>query len=284
MTTRILITGAQGFTGRYLAALLQQSGYDVVALQADIRELDVLVNEVKAVNPTHIVHLAGISFTLDGKDINIHKVHLIGSENLLKACMEIKPRLQKLILVSTSHVYGFGQGDYPLDEQAPTVPHTHYAISKYAMECIAANYRHELPLIISRPFNYTGYGQAGRFLVPKLVNHFKLKVPEIQLGNIDVARDFSDVRWVAQVYHALLHSEFEGIVNLCSGRAVSIRYMLDYLRQRTGHDLKICQQPDLIRKECMVQVGNRDKLDNWVGIEPYPIESTLDWMLTGEGE
>lgn len=53
--------------------------------------------------------------------------------------------------------------------------------------------------------------------MPKLVNHFKLKVPEIQLGNIDVARDFSDVRWVAQVYHALLHSEFEGIVNLCGG-------------------------------------------------------------------
>lgn len=78
MTTRILITGAQGFTGRYLAALLRQSGYDVVALQADIRELDVLVNEVKAVNPTHIVHLAGIA-TLDGKDINIYKVHLIGS-------------------------------------------------------------------------------------------------------------------------------------------------------------------------------------------------------------
>ncbi len=276
---KILITGAQGFTGRYLATLLKQTGHEVVALQADIRDLDVLVDEVKTINPTHIVHLAGISFTLDGKDINIYKVHLIGSENLLKACMEIKPRLQKLILVSTSHVYGFGNGSEPLAESFPTAPRTHYAISKYGMECIAENYRDVLPIIISRPFNYTGAGQAGRFLIPKLVDHFKERRPEITLGNIDVARDFSDVRWVAQAYRALLQSDFEGIVNLCSGRAISIRYILEYLRKRTGHEMELKQTTDLIRRECMVQVGNRQKLDELVSIAPYPFETTLDWML-----
>lgn len=279
MMKKILITGAQGFTGRYLAALLKQAGHEVVALQADIRDLDVLVDEVKTINPTHIVHLAGISFTLDGKDINIYKVHLIGSENLLKACMEIKPRLQKLILVSTSHVYGFGNGSEPLAESFPAAPRTHYAISKYGMECIAENYRDVLPIIISRPFNYTGAGQAGRFLIPKLVDHFKERRPEITLGNIDVARDFSDVRWVAQAYRALLQSDFEGIVNLCSGRAISIRYILEYLRKRTGHEIELKQTTDLIRRECMVQVGNRQKLDELVSIAPYPFETTLDWML-----
>lgn len=279
MMKKILITGAQGFTGRYLAALLKQAGHEVVALQADIRDLDVLVDEVKTINPTHIVHLAGISFTLDGKDINIYKVHLIGSENLLKACMEIKPRLEKLILVSTSHVYGFGNGSEPLAESFPATPRTHYAISKYGMECIAENYRDVLPIIISRPFNYTGAGQAGRFLIPKLVDHFKERRPEITLGNIDVARDFSDVRWVAQAYRALLQSDFEGIVNLCSGRAISIRYILEYLRKRTGHEIELKQTTDLIRRECMVQVGNRQKLDDLVSIAPYPFETTLDWML-----
>lgn len=279
MMKKILITGAQGFTGRYLAALLKQAGHEVVALQADIRDLDVLVDEVKTINPTHIVHLAGISFTLDGKDINIYKVHLIGSENLLKACMEIKPRLEKLILVSTSHVYGFGNGSEPLAESFPAAPRTHYAISKYGMECIAENYRDVLPIIISRPFNYTGAGQAGRFLIPKLVDHFKERRPEITLGNIDVARDFSDVRWVAQAYRALLQSDFEGIVNLCSGRAISIRYILEYLRKKTGHEIELKQTTDLIRRECMVQVGNRQKLDELVSIAPYPFETTLDWML-----
>lgn len=279
MMKKILITGAQGFTGLYLAALLKQAGHEVVALQADIRDLDVLVDEVKTINPTHIVHLAGISFTLDGKDINIYKVHLIGSENLLKACMEIKPRLEKLILVSTSHVYGFGNGSEPLAESFPAAPRTHYAISKYGMECIAENYRDVLPIIISRPFNYTGAGQAGRFLIPKLVDHFKERRPEITLGNIDVARDFSDVRWVAQAYRALLQSDFEGIVNLCSGRAISIRYILEYLRKRTSHEIELKQTTDLIRRECMVQVGNRQKLDELVSIVPYPFETTLDWML-----
>lgn len=281
MTKRILITGAQGFTGRYLSALLRQVGHEVFALQADIRDLDVLTAEVKAVNPTHIVHLAGISFTLDGKDINIYKVHLIGTENLLKACMDIRQNLQKVILVSTCHIYGLEHGDNPLDENTRPAPRTHYAISKFAMECVAENYRADLPLLITRPFNYSGQGQEGRFLVPKLVRHFRERLPEIELGNIDVARDFSDVRWVAQVYRSLLDSEREGVVNLCSGRALSIRAILDYLRQQSGHDLQVRQKTDLIRRECMVQVGDRSRLDAWTGIHPYPFESTLDWMLAG---
>jgi nucleoside-diphosphate-sugar epimerase len=281
MIKRVLVTGAQGFTGHYLVELLRQLGHEVYALQADIRDLEALTTEIKSVNPTHVVHLAGISFTLDGKDINIYQVHLIGSENLLKACMEIRGNLQKVILVSTSHVYGFGNGE-PLDEDFPVAPRSHYAVSKYAMECIAENYRDDLSIIITRPFNYTGYGQAGRFLVPKLVSHFKERLPAIELGNIDVARDFSDVRWVAQVYRALLDSEYEGVVNLCSGRAVTIRYILDYLQQKTGHEIQLNQKIDLMRKECLLQVGNHTKLDNWVGIQPYPFESTLDWMLSGE--
>jgi len=278
---RVLITGAQGFTGRYLSALFQRLGDDVFALQADIRDLTVLMAEVKAINPTHIVHLAGISFTLDGKDINIYHVHLMGSENLLKACLVIKHNLQKIILVSTCHVYGLEHGDLPLVEQATPAPRTHYAISKFAMECIAESYRNDLPLLITRPFNYSGQAQEGRFLIPKLVRHFQERLPEIELGNLDIARDFSDVRWVAQIYHALLDSEYEGVVNLCSGRAISIRYILDYLRKRSGHYLQVRQTNDLIRKECLLQVGDRKRLDDWVGIAPYPFESTLDWMLFG---
>lgn len=280
----MLVTGGQGFTGRYLLVLLRQLGHEVFALQADIRDLEVLTAEVKAINPTHVVHLAGISFTLDGKDINIYKVHLIGSENLLKACMEIRHNLQKVILVSTCHIYGLEHGDAPLDENTRPAPRTHYAISKFAMECVAENYRDALPLLITRPFNYSGQTQEGRFLIPKLIRHFRERLPEIELGNIDVARDFSDVRWVAQVYRALLDSEYEGVVNLCSGRAVSIRYILEYLRGKTGHELLVRQKTDLIRKECMVQVGDRNRLDALLGIPPYPFESTLDWMLAGEAE
>lgn len=282
MSKRILITGAQGFTGRYLAALLRQLGHEVFALQADIRDFAVLCAEVQAVNPTHIVHLAGISFTLDGKDINVYQVHLIGSENLLKACLPIRQQLRKVILVSTCHVYGLAHGDAPLSEITPPAPRTHYAISKFDMECVAENYRDVLPLLITRPFNYSGRTQEPRFLIPKLVRHFRERLPTIELGNIDVARDFSDVRWVAQVYRSLLDSEYEGVINICSGRALSIRYILDYLRQQTGHDLQVMQKPDLMRKECMLQVGDRTLLDQWVGMQPYPFESTLDWMLSGD--
>lgn len=280
MKKRVLVTGGQGFTGRYLVNQLLQAGDEVFVLKADIYDAEALLQEVRGILPTHVVHLAGISFTPEGKDINVYKVHVIGSENLLKACRELGSVVRKVILVSSSHVYGDRSDGEPINEHVCPAPSTHYAISKYGMECVAIKYAEILPILIVRPFNYTGCRQLGHFLVPKLVRHFRLREPEMELGNIGVARDFSDVRWVAQVYSALLDSKHEGMVNVCSGRAISIRYMLDYLSQKTGHTPKLRQRDELMRQEGDVQVGDRSRLDNWVGIEPYRFEDTLDWMLS----
>ena len=117
----------------------------------------------------------------------------------------------------------------PITEATRPAPVNHYAASKLAMEWMAADL---LPTdfrsCMTRPFNYTGVGQTESFLVPKLVAHFAQRRPHVELGNLDVVRDFSDVRAVAQAYVRLLTADVpEGVTNLCSGVGRSLRWVVD---------------------------------------------------------
>ena len=86
------------------------------------------------------------------------------------------------------------------------------------MEYLAKTYMTRLGIVITRPFNYTGVGQETRYPIPKIVSHFTARAPHIELGNTDVARDFSDVRDVARAYRLLAEARPIGeIFNLCSG-------------------------------------------------------------------
>ena len=109
------------------------------------------------------------------------------------------------MLASTSQVYG-NPSDDPVTEDTITTPINHYACSKLAMELMARNWFDRLPILITRPFNYTGRGQDQRFLLPKLIDHFRRRAAVIHLGNLDVERDFLDVRSVADIYVRLLES------------------------------------------------------------------------------
>ena len=110
----------------------------------------------------------------------------------------------------------------------PPAPANDYAVSKLAMEYLAKTYSVRLPLIICRPFNYTGVGQAEAFLLPKIVAHVRKGATEIELGNLDVARDFSDVRDVSSIYARLIQTPAAvgATLNICSGKAYTLREVL----------------------------------------------------------
>jgi nucleoside-diphosphate-sugar epimerase len=168
-----------------------------------------------------------------------------------------------------------------LDEQTPPAPANDYAVSKLAMEHMARLWMDKLPVIITRPFNYTGVGQHENFLLPKIVAHFRSKSPDIELGNLHVWRDFSDVRMVAASYRALLDKAPAGqTFNICSRTGYSLGEALEMMNRIAGYEIDVRVNPAFVRANEVVRlVGDNTHLASVVGaITPVPLAQTLRWM------
>jgi nucleoside-diphosphate-sugar epimerase len=127
-------------------------------------------------------------------------------------------------------------------------------------------------------------GHDARFVIPKLIEHFNRRALTIELGNLEVEREFNDVRTVCEIYLRLLQLGQAGqIYNVCSGRPVSLRMAVDALKRITGHDIQIKVNPDFIRaNEVHRLCGNPAKLETCIGkLQHPPLEETLRWMLQG---
>ena len=295
---RVLITGADGFTGRYLAQVMNQAGYDVHGLVralpaepvagtsqlhvADLADMAGLAAVVRDVQPVKIAHLAAIAFVAHGDVDAIYRTNVVGTRNLLEALAQNRGVLDCVLLASSANVYGNSVGGV-LDESTTPAPANDYAVSKLAMEYVARLYADRLPLVVVRPFNYTGVGQSDSFLIPKIVSHVRRRAPMIELGNLDVARDFSDVRNVVQLYKRLLENSAAvgQTFNVCSGQAWSLNDVISLVRELSGHDFEVRVNPAFVRQnEVKTLVGCRAKLNAAVGeIPEIALRDTLRWML-----
>lgn len=289
---RALITGINGFTGHYMAAELSAAGYRVFGLgsiasdrkdyfQVDLTDLKALSDVVAQVQPQVVVHLAAIVFVGHGDAKAFYDVNVIGSRNLLQALSLVDQKPEAVLLASSANVYGNSRKGQ-LDESAPLNPANDYAVSKVAMEYMARLWLDKLPVILARPFNYTGVGQADNFLLPKIVKHFREKAPVIELGNLDVWRDFTDVRALASAYQGLIDAKAVGeTVNVCSGRTHSLREVVAMCETITAHYLDITVNPAFVRtNEVKTLCGDASKLRSIVGEwDTPPLEDTLRWML-----
>lgn len=279
---RVLVTGLAGFTGFYVKHELERHGYTVIGLESDLLDVPSLEKEIEKNQPDAVVHLAAISFVAHGDAAAFYQVNVIGTLNLLSAVHKHCPNIQSILLASSAHVYG-NQDVGVLTEASSLMPRSDYAVSKMAMEKMAELWFDRLPLFIVRPFNYTGCGQAENFLVPKIVAHFKGKQTDIALGNLDVYREFNDVRFVAEVYRKLLDAKPHAqIINVCSGVEHALQDILQACEQVTGHTLKVTVNPKFVRdNEVKSLRGSCDLLEGVVGsCQPKRLEETLRWMLS----
>ena len=156
---KLLVTGADGFTGRHFSSRAVKAGHEVVKLKADLLDREALHDEVLLVRPDLVVHLAAISFVGSPDKISFYAVNVIGTTNLLDAILALPKVPFKVLLASSANVYG-NCDISPIDEKVAPNPINHYAASKLAMEHIALTYKGKIPIIITRPFNYTGPGKT----------------------------------------------------------------------------------------------------------------------------
>ena len=293
----ILVTGADGFTGRHLCALLRSQGHAVTELtehapsgdrqmRAELTDIAQVRDAVARARPERVVHLAAIAFPGHADAAAIYRVNVVGTLHLLQALSEVGAGTGGILLPSTATVYA-GDASSALTEDSPLAPASHYAVSKLAMENMARLFADRLPIVVVRPFNYTGPGQREPYLVPKIVRHFAQRAPVIELGNVDSERDFLDVRTVVDTYARLLSSDAaQGrTFNLCSGAGTSVRSMIGKLEAITGHAIEVRVNPAFVRpNEPRRIVGSPERLRGAIGaLLAMPLERTLGDMLAEAG-
>lgn len=296
--TRTLVTGAAGFTGRYLTRVLAERGHEVHGVVhhmpdeaiagvsavhvADLVNHSAISQVATQVSPHHVVHLAAIAFVGHDDIEEMYRSNVVGTRQLLDALADLAERPKSILLASSANVYGNARAGV-LEETLPLSPANDYGVTKVAAEFVARLYQARLPLIVVRPFNYTGRGQTDNFLIPKIVSHARRRVPVIELGNLDVARDFSDVRTVVDAYARLLDTPqaLGGTFNMCAGRAVTLAEILDLVGDLTGHRFVIQVNPALVRAdEVRTLSGSAAKLETVIGkLDGIPLRETLRWML-----
>lgn len=278
---KILLTGTSGFTGEHLMKQAEVQGHEVVPLEADLTDREAIRSGLVKLTFDAVVHLAAISFVDHADDAAFYAVNTVGTTQLLSALSELSTQPRCVLLASSANVYGNCEISPIAEEQLPA-PVNHYAASKLAMELMAKSYSDRLPIIITRPFNYTGVGQSPDFLIPKLVSHFKSRSPTIELGNLHVEREFNDVRMVCDTYLRLVSEGQVGeIYNICSGQPYTLQTVIDLLILLTGHNPEIKVKPKYVRQNEVVRLcGDPAKLDGVMGDRPsYSLRETLAWML-----
>lgn len=289
---RALITGLNGFTGKYVANALENAGYAVYGtgavaadlpgyFQVDLLDKQGLAHVVEEIQPSVVVHLAAIAFVGHGEAGDFYQVNLIGTRNLLEVLALHAVNLDAVLLASSANVYGNATEGVLAENTLPN-PANDYAVSKLAMEYMAKLWIDKLPLFMARPFNYTGVGQTEDFLLPKIVAHFRRRAPFIELGNLDVWRDFSDVRTVAAIYKQLLEVKPLGqLINVCSGTTHSLREVLAMAENITGHKIEVRVNPAFVRaNEVKTLCGDATRLRSLIcDFDSPTLEDTLRWML-----
>ncbi len=289
-----LVTGAAGFTGKYVVNALVRRGYQVYGvglgmpsttdwISCDLTNKQQLKNAIAGLEPDVVVHLAALAFVPEGNPEDFYRVNVFGTLNLLEALAEKESAPASVLIASSANVYGNNPDE--LRETTCPAPVNHYAASKLAMEHMVRTWFDRLPIVITRPFNYTGPGQDEKFVVPKIVAHYRRREKSIKLGDTSAERDFSDVEDLVEAYMRLLESGVRSeVVNICSGTTVSIASIVTEMNAIAGYMMEVEADSSLLRRNDLARLrGSNRKLKELTGFSPgRPIQETLRRMYAGQ--
>lgn len=311
MGRKIFITGATGFAGRYLIDLLKETEPDslitgtcfpehpgscnaldsVDLFHLDMRSEDDVSDCIRKVQPDWIFHLAAISnvgYSWENRKETL-EVNLMGTFYLFDAVRKYSPQ-SRVLFVSSCDVYGILSPVHEaLKEDHFTPPSSPYAYTKISGEMLGWFYVNieGLDIVISRSFPHTGPGQRTDFVFSdwafQIAQIEKGAIdPMLKVGNLEVRRDYSDVRDVVRAYVLLLERGKKGeIYNVCSGRADSLKDNLDLLLSLSYEDIHVEVDSQKLRKaDIPLVLGDSQKINRATGWKPdIPLNRTLKDVL-----
>lgn len=276
------ITGMNGFVGTTMYRHIHEHGdEDGIELYPQLEEADVLdkntlIKMFRQKMPDAILHLAAISYVPESFENpeQTYTVNFIGTLRLLQALKETG-FTGKFLFVGSSDEYGkVDENELPINENRALAPRNPYAVSKAAAECLCYQWSQteNMDVMMVRPFNHIGPGQAPHFVVSdfaKQIAMIKLGMaePVLNTGNIAVSRDFTDVRDVVRAYTLLFKYGQNGeTYNICSGKETSIRNIIEKLASISGMDITINVDPTRVRPiEQLRAYGTCEKLKKETG-------------------
>jgi len=297
---KALITGAGGFVGPHLAAHLREVGDSVTPLDLrrgpDLRDGPGWIRAVADAGPDVVYHLAGLS-DVGGSwadPVTTFEINALGTVIVLEAAR--LAGTARVVVVSSADVYGLvAPEDLPLTEAHTLRPNSPYGASKQAAEAAALQYHrgHGLDVVVVRPFNHLGPGQSTRFAAPAFADQIAAAEGSVAAGqgagplvlrhgDLTPERDLTDVRDVVRAYRLLAERGVPGeVYNVCSGRSVSMRQVLDTLLAASEAEVVTETDPALVRPvEVPVQQGSYAKLESATGWRPeLAIDRTLGDVL-----
>ncbi|WP_405119603.1 GDP-mannose 4,6-dehydratase [Pseudomonas leptonychotis] len=293
---KLLVTGLNGFVGGHLQALLASMTNEPWQLLAskphdllDCASLDAWLQDEC---PDAVIHLAGQTFVPEAfrDPQRTLEVNLLGTLNLLQA-LKRRGFNGTFLYVSSGDVYGqVAEGDLPVVESLAPRPRNPYAVSKVAAELLCQQWSYSEPwrIIVARPFNHIGPGQGEAFVIPSMARQLVrvrqgLQPAQLEVGDVDVTRDFLDVRDVLQAYLALLkHGRNGEIYNVCSGVEQRVRDLIMQMANLAGVEVDLVQDPSRMRlSEQRRVMGCSKKLQKETGWKPgTSITETLQSVLS----
>ena len=284
---RVMLIGASGFTGGHLReACARDPALDLVdarSLGLDLTCADSIAAALAACRPDTVVNLAAISSPAERDHRGLYEVNAFGVQRLVDA-LKAAGFAGRLVQASTGNVYG-SRTAWVSRESDPVDPVNHYACSKWLAERICGMAEAPFEIVLTRPFSCIGLGQAAHFLLPKIVRHFRERAPRLELGALDIRRDFVDIRDAAAVYHALItRPEVPGLVHICRNRTASIGEILDTLSEIAGFRPEIAVNPAFSRpNDLRFQQGDDTRLRRFGTPCTRGLRETLSWMYAARG-
>ena len=305
MRKRVIITGAAGFTGKYMVNELVQHGYEVIGTyhnkiyedgaidcrwykidMTDCSQCNIMLQDLE---PEAVIHLAARNNMVYAQKNPAETIHtnMTVTVNLLDAVRQFAPEC-RVILAGSAAVYKEDSAGRELTEGMDTEPQNAYALTKVFQEKLACFYgkMYNMKVLCTRPFNYTGAGQEENCFIPSLCRQVSNIAngqadAVIRMGNISVQRDFSDVRDVVCAYRMLLEADdASGIYNICSGNAVRLEDIVKYVCSKSNRIIRVEQDSNLCRaNDAACICGNNRSLKKDTGWIPrYNIFDTIDWI------